>query len=205
MPNWCSNRLTISGPPQDLADFMARVQARDEDGDLIPLSFETVFPIPEWLCELASPRPSGVTGIRPISADSKPDPAWGPNQGTIEFGKLLWDPIDWFTWCNSHWGTKWDLDTDTRLTGSSESGTICYEFDSAWSPPNPWIFGASVRWPTLCFDTLYAESGVNFAGRMKVKAGFFLVDESWSDHEAMLQLRSLDWEAWHYFAPDEDE
>ena len=78
MPNWTLNRLTVSGPPAVLRDFIAAARAvTAEDGDAPEmLDFDRHVPMPPELLEDRNPPP----GVFPA----------------------------WHTWRRAHWGTKWN-------------------------------------------------------------------------------------------------
>ena len=44
--------------------------------------------------------------------------------------------FNWYDWHCKFWGTKWNA-CDTETTETDE--LIMIAFDTAWSPPNPWI------------------------------------------------------------------
>ena len=67
---------------------------------------------------------------------------------------------NWYEWCISNWGTKWDVDAD--MVESKDDNSLSASFQSAWSPPVPFYeeleaLGFSVR-------ALYYEPGMAFAG-----------------------------------------
>lgn len=41
---------------------------------------------------------------------------------------------NWYDWCVSNWGTKWDI-TDPCVVHDTEEDSITISFDSAWAPP----------------------------------------------------------------------
>jgi hypothetical protein len=47
MPNWCSNKITVYGSPEELEEFMAKVGHPDKAGE--GLDFEKIIPMPESL------------------------------------------------------------------------------------------------------------------------------------------------------------
>lgn len=50
MPNWCENRLEITGPERELTLFLAKAKEGDK-----PLSFQNLHPMPEELHGTSSP------------------------------------------------------------------------------------------------------------------------------------------------------
>lgn len=95
---------------------------------------------------------------------------------------------DWYDWCVSHWGTKWDLwdvEVTTHVNGDSKS--VVYRFDSAWSPPDR-VFdhalnGGEPGYENLYFHLAFAESGMGFigVGEGSVEDGFAVWDDECHD------------------------
>jgi|APSaa5957512622_1039677.scaffolds.fasta_scaffold59033_2 hypothetical protein len=50
MPNWCENRLEITGPERELTLFLAKAKEKDK-----PLSFQKLHPMPTELAGTSSP------------------------------------------------------------------------------------------------------------------------------------------------------
>lgn len=82
---------------------------------------------------------------------------------------------DWLGWATSNWGTKWDIDDPgTECTALCEnfcSGTMTYVFDTAWSPPEPWLAYVAGDYPDLCFTLKYVEEGMGFRGTLVIEHG----------------------------------
>jgi len=134
MPNWCNNTLTINEDSNDsildvLKDYL------NENGEL---SFEKILPIPDELKNTTSPTPDDVD-----SAVRK---------------KLIkkYGSDNWWDWCVSNWGTKWDADVDY----SDES---CISFTTAWSPPIGIVKTLS-KLTGKEFRLTYIEEGMDFCG-----------------------------------------
>jgi hypothetical protein len=162
MPNWCQNTLTIRGTSDDIKRFAAEnaykgpVDTDEARGNVDhPLSFEACFPTPEEFRDKPSPPP----GRKMI-----PNELMELLAGTIE-------PYDWYTWRVVNWGTKWDVGDGTRVDGNPEDGYIRYDFDTAWSPPVPWVLSVSKRYPSIAFYLQYEEGGCSFEGYMKIVNG----------------------------------
>ena len=54
MPNWCANRVTVSGVEEDVQAFKEAVKYSYEDGEKL-LSFYAIIPFPEELDGIGSP------------------------------------------------------------------------------------------------------------------------------------------------------
>lgn len=81
MPNWCEDRLVVTGPRQALRDLVARLEGEDPDTQKrVVIDFERILPTPP---ELLAGRPGGpaATPVRTPDGDD-----------------------GWFVWRNEHWG-----------------------------------------------------------------------------------------------------
>lgn len=67
-----------------------------------------------------------------------------------------------YNWATTNWGTKWDISE----AGCERVGPYraVYRFDTAWSPPDPWIYKLAERYPDSFLRLQYVEPGCNFAG-----------------------------------------
>lgn len=80
--------------------------------------------------------------------------------------------------CESHyttWGTKWDA-CDVQV--DHEYST--YNFNTAWSPPEPWFCVIVEKYPNLRFTMQYSEPMMDFEGIMEGEDGEITEDISWS-------------------------
>ena len=44
---------------------------------------------------------------------------------------------NWYTWRCENWGTKWDA--SDPVVNDDKPGVVNCSFDTAWSPPTPWL------------------------------------------------------------------
>jgi len=84
-------------------------------------------------------------------------------------GKIA--PRDWYEWRVQNWGTKWEPSGVDVEKGVDH---ILYDFDTAWSPPEPWVRSISTKYPDLTFRLSYEEPGNDFEGHVLVKDGAIL-------------------------------
>lgn len=151
MPNWCQNKLNVSGPKKELARFARENKKRGKS-----LSFEKLLPTPDALSETTSPKKR--------SGDSQEDMRLYMLELTGQAA-----PSDWYTWRVQKWGTKWDVGEGLRFERTEEG--LLYDFDTAWSPPLAWVEAASKAYPALKFDIKYCECGNDFSGRIVFEGG----------------------------------
>ena len=138
MPNWCSNRVHISGSAEDVVAFKTLVSGdRGED----VFSFQAILPCPEELHQHTAP------------------------QFDTEIGKQLiekYGASDWYQWQVNNWGTKWDT-SDSYLDYADEESASWY-FSTAWSPPEGIYNELSRRFPDLSISWFFDEPGMQIAG-----------------------------------------
>jgi hypothetical protein len=70
---------------------------------------------------------------------------------------------NWYDFCTSRWGTKWDVDPYDPADVKIENNTIEFGFDSAWAPPVG-IYQALVD-DGFEVEATYYEPGMAFVGR----------------------------------------
>jgi hypothetical protein len=139
MPNWCSNTLQISGNKEQLEMFKQKSISKSAmDVDIFLM--DGCIPMPE---ELA------------ICEDITPE------QNAERIAKYGYD--NWYFWRLENWGSKWDA--QEPYVEEDENG-LTINFDTAWSPPIPYIRQVARMFPDLIFDLYFMETGEWFAGRV---------------------------------------
>ena len=89
----------------------------------------------------------------------------------ISFNKIKPMPTDlgegeWYNWCVSNWGTKWEA------SETSSNGNYVF-FDTAWAPPIDAITALSSLYPVVEMVLSFYEPGMLFAGYATFKNGDF--------------------------------
>jgi len=138
MPNWCENKLILTGSNEERERFKEAVKGfpavyPEEQGDNPQeeveqfFTFNSMVPVPDYVLQA----------------------------GYSEAG---------YEWQSSHWGTKWDVGKDEVVIVEEDDTHITYHFSTAWSPPLPWVEKVSLFFPSLTFELQYLEEGMFFAG-----------------------------------------
>lgn len=140
MPNWCNNTVEIRH--EDPA-MLERVRTAFNNGALLA----EFIPVPEEL---------QITAGRTNNPDE--------NQKIVdaeESNREKYGYSNWYDFCVSEWGTKWDVGGDGCVPHDIDGG-IMISFDSAWSPP----IAAYEKLTEMGFEirAFYHESGMCFAG-----------------------------------------
>lgn len=177
MPNYCSNKLVIKGPKAALAKFAETLGINGE------FSLAKTYPIPEALtnisCGGCNINGKVVSVWRTV--DGKPVEISSRELSSL---KRKYGAVNWYDWCIKHWGTKWDVDSDTTLTVGEKE--IYGWFDTAWSPPTKWAEHVSKMFPTLTFSLYFSEGGMGFYGSVSAKNGSVTDDtkeDFWKDKD----------------------
>ena len=69
---------------------------------------------------------------------------------------------DWYNWSIHNWGTKWDA-CNSHIE-SDDGDYIFITFDTAWSPPEPWIEKLTKKFPLLEIQVRVTEESNAFMG-----------------------------------------
>jgi hypothetical protein len=159
MPNWCTNTLSICGPPDIVDDFIKISRSTEPEDESVFSSeswtiIDNHYPVPQSLKE--------VTSRFGTIADDDPDKEQ-KQKNEQEYGA-----VDWYEWCVTNWGTKW-ADCHTQkvhesVTMDDSLKKVMFRFDSAWSPPVEAFDTIAMLFPKLMFDLRYEEPGMCFQG-----------------------------------------
>ena len=171
MPNWCDNHLNIEGSPQEIKRFLDR--AMGLPAQFVPefewekrfshtesrFCFNALIPVPREVLE------AGYNGLNKCSREIP----------------LMERKTSGYSWCIDQWGTKWDV-WSSGITiencGWREGDSwVSFDFDTAWSPPLPWLEKVAPMFPELTFELHYEEPGCYFAGDVYACGDEFQVDE----------------------------
>lgn len=142
MPNWCDNTVEIYH--KDPA-MLERVRSAFNEGKLL----NEFVPVPEDLHIVAGR----------VGDDS--DPKQIQLQESEERNRGLYGYTNWYDFCVSEWGTKWDVGGD-GAEAQDIPGGLMLSFESAWAPP----LNAFEKMLDLGFEirAMYYEPGMGFAG-----------------------------------------
>lgn len=141
MPNWCHNKLSVTGEPEQINAFIEDMKfvETDDSGKKKEnaLDFNSILPMPEHLKGTKSPSDDGSE--------------------------------TWYDWQTKHWGVKWGA-CDSWIV-EHEDNFVMYRFDTPWGPAIDWYETLIHRYPNLSFELEWEEGGMGFAGRMTGENG----------------------------------
>jgi len=137
MPNWCDNTISISGPAEKVSQIYQQLKTDESTG----------------LCQVLHPMPENTfTG----------------NLGEKERKQCAKDGVpNWYDWCTSNWGTKWDTaDGDWQYEEAGDGEAILSgSFQTAWGPPIGVYEHCDEAHEDLYIEAMYYEPGCAFAGK----------------------------------------
>lgn len=159
MPNWCTNRLTVSGDKHELTKFKELTLVKPEQGSELNFTMEILHPTPKELLEQTSP-----VMWRGELHDEEGQKAFEKHIGEL---KEKYGYTDWYNWRVDKWGTKWDAAESCIC--DDEDTLFSVDYDTAWAPNTAWVQYVAKAFPTLQFTLSFEEPGMNFCGIYEVK------------------------------------
>lgn len=147
MPNYCNNVVEIRGPVKVVKALVDH-----------KLDFQKIHPYPPELDIVA-----GRSG-----ADDSPEQK--ALVAAEESNLKKYGYKNWYDWCVSEWGTKWNAggDNDAMMVDYDEDvdnqGTALFQFDTAWAPALGVLQKLMDDHPELSIECRYYEPGVGFMG-----------------------------------------
>ena len=191
MPNWCQNRLIVTGPADELERFRLKaigpsqnyndfrngaweafddirvkaiISSPPELGESSDLSFHALYPVPiEIMC-----LPYDSVQAQKVT-----------EKCGVEYGG-----VSGYTWENRNWGVKWG---STSVCTYHEDDYLEYAFDTPWAPALPFFEKVAEDFPALEFTLKYSEPGMGFEGEAIYDEGQLVSDDCWDLEETEME------------------
>ena len=166
MPNWCNNNMELIHDDPEMIKRAFRAIKEDK-------LFSEFQPCPNELKDTTSGF--GGEGYAKELNDFK-----------VELNKKYFGASDWYDWCVTKWGTKWDI--CEGFCESHEDKYLTASFDTAWSPPT--AFYEKMKELGFVVRAFYYEPGMAFCGSWtdgdeefyEIKGDSNWVEENIPDH-----------------------
>lgn len=185
MPNWVYSTIDVSGKREDLLAFNEKAGLGHRSGwvetsqtwneetkswDKIPenervIKDETETPNAISFWNFVRPTDEEI----PFYYGQKDEPE---KEETDEASLLDFSGSDWYSWNIRNWGTKWDANNDYISYGNPEelkdTDSLGYQFETAWSIPEPAFRAMVEQHPELTFHFSCEEEqgwGAEFEGK----------------------------------------
>jgi hypothetical protein len=174
MPNWCSCDLEILGPQASIDKIRSICKAAHDAEDPTALDLCNLFPCPP---ELNNVRSGGTTSKDGVYLTNWYDTPDGPVPVDEESLRARFGASNWYDWCLSNWGTKWDFSLsegpvdDPALFPGPDDAYLSGTFDTAWAPPIAFLEKVAADFPECSFALRYFECGMAFQGLVIFKDG----------------------------------
>lgn len=164
MPNHITNRLTIIGTEEQVAQVRAEI--RGEEADRF-IDFHKIAPIPKELEGTVSPmrivsQEEYDAQEKKIATDdlTENERNWGISrsltQALADEYKEKFGHCDWYGWQTANWGTKWNGYDQYEVDEN------CIEFNTAWSTPYSLLVNLSKKYPQVTFEVEYADEDFGY-------------------------------------------
>lgn len=165
MPNWCCNNLQIKGNKKELIKFYNENKNNDSsyENKVQELDFYKSIPIPKDQEENWYKWNNQNLGTK-----------WNVSDASYEFCEIIDKDTGFNTIKTIYLKTSeknHTLQLGNIIKKFVTSYKINYLFETAWSPPIPWIAKTSERYPNLKFKLEYEEMGCDFCGVFCVENG----------------------------------
>ena len=140
MPNWCYNKITITGEKEDIDRFNDFLTEKDGE---------------DWF-DFFLPCPQELKDVGNVSFHEK------QNEQLVE----KYGHSDWYSWSIENWGCKWNCSALNVVREDDE--TISFSFDSPWAPPTSLYQRiANGEFGEFNVTASYLEEGMGFVGRFE--------------------------------------
>jgi len=169
MPNWCYNRMSVTGDRDSLIKLTEAI-TRKHDSSLaettmgveqVDYDLTVLFPVPEEL------RISAM-----FFNTETDDPEYQELLKKYEANKAKYGHTTWYDWCIENWSTKWSPRIEEWTINDYPNGSEIYAYyETAWSPADGLIREVSRQFPTLLFTVSSDEEGRSFSCVMAFSKG----------------------------------
>lgn len=176
MPNWCYNRMNVTGDRDSLVKLTEAITYKHDSSlaettmgvEQVDYDLSVLFPIPDEL---------RITAM--FFSTETDDPEYQELLKKYEANKAKYGYTTWYDWCIENWSTKWSPRIEEWTINDFPNGSEIYAYyETAWSPADGLIREVSRQFPTLLFTVSSDEEGRSFScvsafskGEMVAEAG----------------------------------
>lgn len=201
MPNWSTNRVTISGEENvrkfkeiAMPDGLFRLEHIVPQPPKVKLNYH-LWKTPETPVKQLKPKLND-TDFLAFGVNGRLDSA---TNDYMNYSGFCLDVCDW---CIEHWGTKWEVD-DIGIVASSKD-YLQITFDTAWAPPVEAFISLSKKGVEFLLE--YAiEGGLGsgaIEGKLDDDGTVGIYSEQIPDGEGYMYLDLCGYDPWE---PDEED
>ena len=160
MPNHITNKLIIDAPNrQENKNIKNFIDGINDDGNAVPISFQSIRPMPQDLKDTKSPN----------NKDSEEEK---------RRKQILYGADNWYEWHIKYWGTKWECYNVQKSGRDYQANISNLEFDTAWCPPIEILKYLSKKFPISVFQLEFADEDLGYnCGSLSFKDGKIIEEE----------------------------
>lgn len=175
MPNWVFNELTINAKNKEDIDQIENLLAKPYVTKHKSHFFnEKTNKVEEKIIE--SVEESSICFWNIV----KPDESILDEYFEIADSSTVDNPNNWYNWNVKNWGTKWDACED--YCNRNSDNLLSYSFNTAWSPPIPFVESLAKQFPHLEILLSYEEE-TGWGGRMEFNNGQLIEENEYPEPE----------------------
>ena len=154
MPNWCQNKVVVSGAAELITEFKEEFIGKNEKNEKY-LDFRKVIPEPDYkTTPVAETYPE--ISIQYAKTEEEKQVAI-KNKPTIR-------KDSWWDWRVQNWGTKWNIENTMIYYEDRDTEILEMEFDTAWGPPDKIYVAIKLKFPDLNVSWFYHEPNMEVCG-----------------------------------------
>lgn len=168
MPNWCENRMTVSGSKPAVAKFVELAKSEES-----VLSFDSLVPQ-----DVNDPAYQNAKEAHAESLEPNPN-------------------FNWYDWNIDHWGTKWDC-SEATCEVSDDGKAAWFNFLTPWGSPDELYKKLVELFPNLSFECYGYEGGQDYwyhfggsKGQVEIEETKSVWDESRVENSILDRLSEL--------------
>jgi len=210
MPNWCSNKATLTGPRSTIEELTRAATYTDEHGNQ-EIRFAELIQMPKILEDTMSPTPEEEFPEATYRGwvDDPTNEHW--TEDTLAEARIRHDEArakavaafaetgfyNWYDWQHSTYGIKWG-DSDGEIinetfTDSDETHiTLSVGYSTPWGPFDDMFWEKiTAAYRDVHIEVIYEEPGMCFSGGNRYLNGETIAAayDNWIDHP------DLDWDS----------
>ena len=164
MPNWVTNKLVITGSPQEL-DRLATQMSKPYTSESYDIVAEKTMPYEMTgaflLWNIVAPTDLDTYHQRVNPVDTEPTGDKSVSTLMKQFHHKVETEDSWYFWNIRNWGTKWEVN---NAQVERETQRLTYYIQTAWSPPSEALNTLAQAYPDLVFTNKYHDEMDCFAG-----------------------------------------
>ena len=166
MPNWCENRISISGNAKDVERVFESVGCKFVNGKIVAekeITMRSFFPMPQTFMDFdTTNRKLRKEEFESIEDYNKYSDGY---DNAVKYQKEVYGCVGWYDYNLKTLGVKWDANFEGICScRSGEILCVSFDMDTAWDAPIEWVREMSRKFKDVKIE-LHGEEYQNCFGR----------------------------------------